>query len=167
MQLTATLNVEASPEQVLAVISDPVFIAFASERAKMRLIDVDVNQLDSGALTLVIRRTAEADMIPANFRSFVGSQLELRQTEAWAEPIPHDSSERYGTFDLEVVGAPVRIAGRIKLSAADRGSVLTYSGEVSASIPLFGATIEKAVGKAITEVLESEEELINNWIHER
>lgn len=167
MQMTATINVAATPAEVLAVISDPVFLAYSSEQAKMQLLDADVNKLESGAVTMVIRRSAQNDIIPPTFRSFVGAQIELRQTEAWAEPIPADSPERFGTFDLEITGAPVRIAGRVKLSQTPLGSSLVYSGDVNASVPLFGATIEKAVGEAIVKVLESEERLIESWLQAR
>lgn len=167
MQMTATINVAAAPDKVLAVVSDPVFLAYSSEQAKMKLLDADVNRLDNGAFTMVIRRTAQNDIIPPTFRSFVGAELELRQTEAWAEPIPEGNTERFGTFDLEVVGAPVRIAGRVRLSGTADGSSLVYSGDVKASVPLFGATIEKAVGEAIVKVLESEERLIGDWISSR
>jgi hypothetical protein len=42
--------------------------------------------------------------------------------------------------------------------------VLRYEGEVNASIPLFGATIEKAVGQVVEQVLASHSKLVNEWL---
>lgn len=164
MELTAQIHANGTPQQVLGALADREFIAFATERAGMRLVSTDIEQLDSGAITLVVRRAATSDLIPANFRSFVGSDIELRQTEAWAESIPEGATTRHGTFDIEIVGAPVRIAGRSTIAEESGQSVLRYEGEVKASIPLFGATIEKAVGQVVEQVLASQSNLVNEWL---
>ena len=158
------ISVAASALSTLNVLSNEAFIAYASDRAQMKLVSVDVNRLDSGGFTSVVRREAKPDLIPANFRSFVGATIELRQTEAWAEPVAGDEGRRFGTFDLEIVGAPVRISGRVALTEADGASQLVYSGDIVASVPLFGSTIEKAVGGAVQDVLSGQQALIEEWL---
>lgn len=164
MQMSANIRVAVPASQALEILTNEAFIAYATTRADMQLVSIDVARLPSGALTSVVRRNAKSDLIPANFRSLVGAQIELRQTEAWAEPIPDNSLTRHGTFDLEIVGAPVRISGRTTITESEGECELVYSGDIVASVPLFGATIEKAVGGAVQEVLNAQERLLNEWI---
>lgn len=164
MQMSATIRVAAPAEQTLEILANEAFIAFATGRSDMHLLSIDIDRLDSGALTSVVRRNAKSDLIPSNFRSLVGAEIELRQTEAWAEAIPVGGVTRHGTFDLEIVGAPVRISGRTSITENNGESVLVYSGDIVASIPLFGATIEKAVGGAVQEVLNAQERLLDEWL---
>lgn len=167
MQMSATITVAASAQDAIDVLAHEPFIAFASERSNMKVVSIVVDRLADGAVTSVVRREVKSDIIPANFRSFVGATIELRQTEAWAEEGAGGNAKRFGTFDLEIVGAPVRISGSMTLAQTDPAvatSELQYSGDIVCSIPFLGASIEKAVGGVIQEVLKAQGQLIDEWI---
>ncbi len=147
-------------------LSSEEYIRFVAERTEMRTLSVEAIELEDGAVTIVSIRAMKSDMIPANFRSFVGDELEIRQTEAWASAQPADDDEyhRVGTFALEIAGAPVRISGDVTLQGTREDALLTYSGDVVASIPLFGSMIESAVAQSIGAVLAGQRDLLTEWL---
>ncbi len=166
MHLNVVLNYDLSVDEVVDLQCDEGFLQFKADETKTVLLAADVIRHDGGAVTSAVRRTMTSDLIPANLRAFVGNQLEVRQTEAWAEP-ELSPGTRHGTFALEITGAPVRISGSMTVRAADAGAVLEYAGDVVASVPLFAATVETAVGQAITQVLVDEEALARQWLASR
>lgn len=167
MQLSATLAIPTSASAAFEIMTDRAFAQFSCDETNMKLISADVDRDAPGGITSVVRRSMPSTVIPANFRSFVGSDIEMRQTEVWSRPQGDSESDRTGTFNLEIVGAPVRIAGRLTLTSNGSSSTLVYSGDVSASIPFFGATIEKSVAQAITQVLADVERLFAKWIEKQ
>lgn len=164
MQLSATIDIPASASEAFEIITDQGFAQYSCDQSNMTLISADVDFDAPGGITSVIRRSMPSTVIPANFRSFVGNNIEMRQTEVWSQTASDSAADRTGTFNLEIVGAPVRIAGRLSLTDQGARSTLVYSGDVSASIPFFGATIEKSVAQAITQVLADVERLFAQWI---
>src|SRR5699024_9858528 len=105
------------------------------------------------------------EAIPQNFRSIVGSKLDVRQATAWGAPDEHG---RRGTLVLEIAGAPVRLTGTVALTTREGGgTALTYDGDLKASVPIFGPAIEKAAGDAVRTVLAAEHEVGLAWLAER
>mgnify|MGYP003453521778 CR=1 FL=1 len=162
MHLNVVLNYDLSVDEVVDLQCDEGFLQFKADETKTVLLAADVIRHDGGAVTSAVRRTMTSDLIPA----LGGNQLEVRQTEAGAEP-ELSPGTRHGTFALEITGAPVRISGSMTVRAADAGAVLEYAGDVVASVPLFAATVETAVGQAITQVLVDEEALARQWLASR
>jgi len=172
MQITNALEITQNPRAVFAALCDPQYVAYRCERAGLNLSTNEVVTTPEGAVTAVARLAMASDVVPANFRSFVGAELDIHQTTAWAEPElsdPAGTGKRVGTFALEIHGAPVRISGTLILDAAANGSgsILTYSGEIVASVPLFGAMIEKAIAGVVTSMLAQEAQYVSEWIAER
>jgi hypothetical protein len=170
MKITETMLVSHDPKTVFDTMCDPDYVEYKSERAGITLLSNDVVTTDEGAVTVVTRGSMKSDVVPANFRTFVGSEIEIRQTVAWAEAELSErdgDGKRVGTFALDISGAPVRISGTVILETAPAGSQLAYSGEVNASIPLFGNMIEKAIAGVITDVLAKEASFADEWIARR
>jgi hypothetical protein len=116
-----------------------------------------------GAFTVTTRRTMPTTEIPAAYRSLVGSSLEVRQVEAWE--VPAADGSRRGTLSLEVTGAPVRVTGSLVLGPAPGGrSVESFSGEIKASVPFVGKTIEKAVAGNVHHVVAVERAAAERWL---
>lgn len=162
MQLTATLRYAADLPRVVAVLADPEFVA-AKVRASGALSQtVDVVGGPQGAFTVTTRRHMPTDGIPAQFRSFVGSTLEVRQVEAWEAP---EGTDRRGTVVVEVVGAPVRLTGTLRLVPEPDGTTTQHlAGDLRATIPLFAATVEEATATAVRAAVEAEERTAATWL---
>lgn len=163
MQLNVSMNFDLTVDEVVELLVNKDFLQFKANKSQTTLLAADIIRHDDGAITSAVRRTMSSDLIPQNLRSFVGNQLEVRQTEAWAEP-DLSPGQRHGTFALEITGAPVRISGNMIVRPGAQGATLEYTGDVVAAVPLFAATVESAVGQAITQVLESEQDLALEWL---
>lgn len=163
MQISVSMNFDLSVDAVVNLLANQQFLQFKADQSDTVLLAADIIKNEDGALTSAVRRTMSSDLIPQNLRSFVGNQLEVRQTEAWAEKSLSPGT-RYGTFALEITGAPVRVSGNMTVMASGTGSVLTYTGDVVSAVPLFATTVETAVGQAITKVFEHEEEYARQWL---
>ncbi len=162
MHLHVTLHYDADVTRVGRMLADTEFVEdkLRASGALSHHANV-VGDVDRG-FTVTTRREMPTDSIPAQFRSFVGSTLEVRHVEAW-EPV--DGGERKGSVVLEIVGAPVRFTGRLLLAAeADEGSVVTVDGDLKASLPLFAAALEEAAAQAVRGALDAEERAGTAWL---
>ena len=163
MHLNFSLDFDLGVDEVVELLVNKEFLQFKAKKSHTELLTADIIRHDDGALTSAVRRTMAAELIPANLQAFVGNQLEVRQTEAWAEAAL-SPGQRHGTFALEITGAPVRMSGNMVVRPNIGGSTLEYNGDVVAAVPLFASTVESAVGQAITKVLQSEGEYAKQWL---
>lgn len=165
MQVTIQLNYPASVEAVSELLADSDFVTAKAQLLGARPENVAVTGHADAEFSVALRRSIPSDDIPSQARAFIGNRLEIRQAEAWGAM--SDDGTRLGTVAVEIVGAPVRLTGTIRLDPVDGGCVQTYSGEVKAAIPLFGSAIESAASDAIRRVLEAERELARQWLADR
>lgn len=164
MHTSITLHLPLATDAAVRLVNDPAFIRHKAAEAGSGVLSVDVTVGTDGSFTSAVRRVIPSDQIPAQARSFVGSELEIRQTEAWAEPTEGADGRRFGTVSVEITGAPVRMTGSITLVPAEGGSTMTYDGEIKSPVPLFGASIEKAAAEAIRQALTSEAATAAGWV---
>ena len=162
------LRYAATVPAVAAMLADPAYGHARVAASGAIAHQVDVAATPDGAFTVTTRRSMPTDQIPANFRTFVGSSLDVRQVEAWEA----GSDVRHGTVVVEITGAPVRLTGTTTIESDDAStpgagspaSVLTYDGDVRAAVPLFGAAIEEAAARAVRAALEAEQIAGNRWL---
>ena len=164
MRASIDLHFTVPTDAVVRLVNDAEFIRLKAEHVGSRVVQVDVTAGPDGSFTSSVRRTISSDQIPPQVRSFVGTELEIRQTEAWAEPMDGPQGERHGTVSVEITGAPVRMTGSIRLVPTAEGSLMTYSGDVKSPIPLFGASIETAATEAIRSALTQESAYAAVWL---
>ncbi|CAM5781637.1 DUF2505 domain-containing protein [Cellulomonas persica] len=176
MHLSEMLVLPTDPRTAARLLADPGYVREKVEAAGATCEQVDVTHDDAhadpapagdatpgagddvGAFTVTTRRALPTDQIPAQVRAFVGNRIEVRQVEAWEAP--DDEGARVGTVVVEVVGVPVRLAGRVTLVAHGAArTAVRYDGEVHAAIPLFGGAVEEATAAAIRGALAAEEQV--------
>jgi hypothetical protein len=162
------LRFAAPVSAVAAMLADVGYARARVEASGGRVEQADVTGTAGGALTVTTRRSLPTDQIPPQARSFVGSTLEVRHIEAWEAPTPDDDTRR-GTVVVEISGAPVRLTGTVTLApdGTPDASVLTYDGELKASVPLFGSAIEQAAVGAVRSALEAEQDAGTRWLAQR
>ncbi|MEE6287581.1 DUF2505 domain-containing protein [Georgenia sp. MJ173] len=149
MRFDATIDYPADIDRVARMLSDEEFVRAKIAATGALDSTLEVSR-DGDAFTVTTRRQLPTDQVPAKFRSFVGQCLDVRLVEAWQAPGPDGA--RNGTLAIDIVGVPVRVAGRMTLVPGAQGSVQTISGDITASIPLFGGPIEKAAAGAVGKV---------------
>lgn len=164
MRISIDLHFPVATDVVVRLVNDEAFIRFRAQRTSSRVVQVDVTSGLDGSFTSAVRRTISSDLIPPHVRPLVGNELEIRQTEAWAEPHDGPQGDRHGTVAVEITGAPVRMTGSILLAPTQDGSVMTYSGEIKSSLPLFGTAVEKAAADAIERALLDEAQCAEAWL---
>lgn len=182
MHLRATLQYDADAGRVAAMLADPAFVEEKLRASGALSHHADVVGDASREFTVTTRRQMPTDAIPAQFRSFVGSTLEVRHVEAWGAPAAGDRpgeqpGERRGTVVIEIVGAPVRYTGRLHLlpggaeepssAGAGAGSQVVVDGDLRSSIALFASAVEEAAAGAVRAAIEAEERAGRAWLAAR
>lgn len=161
MHLHVTLNYDADVARVGRMLADSEFVEDKLRASGALSHHANVVGDPERGFTVTTRREMPTDSIPPQFRSFVGSTLEVRHVEAWEPP---DDGERKGSVVLEIVGAPVRFTGRLQLAPGDGGSVVSVDGELKASLPLFAAALEQAAAGAVRGALDAEQQAGVGWL---
>lgn len=162
MHLTAQVRHQADVDRVAALLADERFVAEKVAATGALQQQVDVVGTSDDAFTVTTRRQMPTTAVPAQFRSLIGSTLEVRQVEAWEPPAV---GERRGTVVVEITGAPVRLTGTMRLTQQPDGTtVQEYDGHLKASVPLFASAVEQATAGAIREAIAVEERTAAAWL---
>ncbi|WP_199423615.1 DUF2505 domain-containing protein [Actinotalea solisilvae] len=165
MHLSAHARYDADLGAAVRMLADEEFVA-AKVRASGALSQqVDVVGGPDEAFTVTTRRQMPTDGIPAQFRSLVGGSLEVRQVEAWEPPGGPDRPGRRGTVVVEILGAPVRMTGTLRLETQDDGTTVQhFEGDLKASLPLFASAVEEATAQAVRAAIAAEERTAAVWL---
>jgi hypothetical protein len=159
------LRYDAAAATVAAMLADARYARARVEASGAAVEQADVTGTVDGAFTVATRRSVPTEQIPAQARALVGSRLEVRQVEAWEAP--EAGGTREGTVVVEISGTPVRLTGTVTLDGDPTGgSVLTYDGQLKATIPLFGGAVEQAAAGAVRSALEAEQAAGVRWLAE-
>ena len=162
MHLTAEIRYPADITTVGAMLADADYVATKVRESGALSQQVDVVRTGTDGFTVTTRRQMPTDDIPPQFRSLVGSTLEIRQVEAWGA---QDDDERHGTLVIEIPGVPVRVTGTARLVAQPDGTTVEHlAGDVRASLPLFGPAIEQATAGAVEAAVAAEERSAAAWL---
>jgi len=153
----------ASLDRVIAMLADEEFAAHRANSSGATDQDVLIDGTPDAAFTVLIRRVVPSSTIPAEFRSFVGKELNVKYTEAWEPPDEHEA-DRVATFAMEIAGAPGHVAGAIGLTPQGDTVEFLATGTVKVTVPLFGALIEKAVASTVEHGFASELAAADAWL---
>lgn len=164
MRFDTTIDYPADVHRVGRMLADEEFVRRKIEASGALDSSQEVFWEGQG-FTVTTRRTMPTDQVPSSFRSLVGQSLDLRLVEAWEAP--QQDGSRSGTLSLDVVGAPVRVTGRMTLRPSGEGTQQSISGDISASVPLFGRPIEKAAAGAVDQVVAVERRVGMEYLAEQ
>ncbi len=161
MDISHQHDFQASPGDVTALLADESFARARSDAAGATHSDVLVDGTPATGFSVSIRQAVPSTSIPAEFRSFVGSELNVRYTQVW-DPAMADA--RTGTFAVEIVGAPGHASGTLRLDPDGDVTRFTAEGVVTVRVPLVGPMIEKAVAGAVLKSLREELAVADEWL---
>lgn len=160
MKLSSTLRYAADPAAVFAMLIDEDFIAKKAYAANAIRHVASVERNGDGA-TIRLTRVMPPD-VPDLIRRFVGDTIDIQQTDVWGPAAPDGS--RDGTIDLSITGAPVKASGRMRLWPEGSATAITITGDIKASIPLFGGQVEKSVLEGLMVAAEREQATGDAWL---
>ncbi len=161
MNFTHLHDFDAPLESVVALFASEKFARARAEGSGAVNADPIVDgDLDSG-FSVSVRLSVPASTIPMEFRSFVGSELDVRYTEAWE---PGGDGSRDGTFAVEILGTPGHAAGKLRVEADGDTTRFAAVGAVKVRVPLVGPMIERAMGTAVVKTLEGQLAIADEWL---
>lgn len=164
MHFNASATYPADPAAVAQLFANPDFVDAKIAASGARDSVKEVSGDPAAAFTVTTTRTLPAEVVPPQYRRFVSGGVTLTLTEAWAAP--RGDGSRGGDLHLTIAGAPASATGTCSLDpAGEDGAVLAYEGEVTVSIPLFGAKVERAAVSALEHVMALEREVASSWLH--
>lgn len=154
MRFDSTVRYPADLATVTAMLLDPEYLRFRLQKLGVEAPEASVEERD-GAPRLSVRAVVPSSMVPASYRRFVPSKLKIHLVEAWQSGAGDRSPS--GTMTVEVEGLPARASANFRLDASEDGCERTYSGDVTASIPLVGKKLEAAAVAALDKVVRAEQ----------
>lgn len=157
MHITSRQVFSADPATTVSMLSTRDFLEELATRAHATSHTIDI-----AGYTTRVRLVVAA---PAEAQRFVGSSLDVTTTVNWGDPDADGS--RHGTFSVEVAKLPVELAGTVTALPEGATTVVTYDGELQVRIPLIGRQIEKTAAPAITQVLDQQQQIGNEWLAAR
>jgi hypothetical protein len=160
MRIRHELVYEASPDEVYAMVRDPAFREEVC--AAMAVVDQDISVEPTGAdgtegVRVRIDMTQQTQGIPAFARKVVGDRTRIVQTEIWLSPTTAD-------LEVKIPGKPGHIRGRITLTLTGRGTVESFDGEATISVPLVGGRLEGLIEGLFTAGMDTEQAVGARWL---
>jgi hypothetical protein len=162
MRIRHQLTYAAPADEVHRMLTDPAFRERVCEALDTLNHDVtvDAGQDAGSAATVRIDMAQRVRGVPAFARKVVGEQTRVVQTETWTDA-------RHARLRLEIPGKPGHVEGDIVLEDAgadSSGTVETFTGEVTVSVPLVGGKLETVVSGLFTAGMDTEREVGTAWL---
>ncbi len=145
MELRETLEYDASPDRVFAMLCDSQWREQVCAEQHALRWDVAIDSTSDKADVSVVR--VLPSRVPDVVKSMVGETIETAQTERWGVAAPDGS--RRGDFDVQVKGQPATVTGDVRLEPTATGTRQTVVADVRVKIPFIGKRIEAEIAKAI------------------
>lgn len=155
MTLVSTVHFPADPHRVYSMLTDDTFQAQVALRAHSIRHEFTV----TGGHVVNLKELPS----PSAIAAFVGSSLVITETVDWESPAVDGA--RNGTFTVVVDAKPLSWSGVTSLAADGAGSLLTYSGELSVKIPVFGKMIQKQAAEALDSMVRVQEEVAAGYLN--
>lgn len=157
MDINTSAQFAADPFTVAAMMTDPTWWEDVYRRIGATTSNVTVT---ATGVSLDLALPA-----PSQVRKFVGETMAAHQDLSW-EPADADGS-RKGTLIISPKGIPAKAVGHASLSAGGRGSVVSYTGEFTVSIPVVGRKLETTAGPYITRAFDEQQAAGDDYLAAR
>jgi len=158
MDICHSTDFDAPTEEVYGLLTHRDFQREKARRLDALAFDMDT-QVDGPRTTVVTKRKVATAGLPEFVKSMLTPSMVVVETEVWDSP-PAGNSPTGGAFTVDVDGAPVRLRGRVDLAPNGPGSRLTFTGQLTATVPLFRSRIEEASSGSIHTTMTVEAQLV-------
>jgi len=149
----------AAPDQVYAMLADPVFREAVCEYQRYHRHDITITP-DGAGMTVTVDQHRPADGVPSFAQKFVGDEINVHQQERWTSPT--DAS-----LEVAITGKPGHLKGTVHLAGDAGGTTETVAVEVKVSIPLIGGKIEGVLAEMLVKALKAENKVGREWLAAR
>jgi hypothetical protein len=156
MKIRHELRYDAPPAEVYAMLVDPAFRATVCESMHVAAQDISVQPTSSG-VELRIDMEQPTLGLPGFARKIVGDRTRVIQSESW-------QAEQGADLEVQIPGKPGHIRGRTTLSPDGSGTVETFEGIATISIPFVGGKLEGLIEKLFIAGMDNEQEVGARWL---
>lgn len=160
--MTHSHSYPVAPERLLAVLTDPAYLAARQTRFG-GVGDPTVESTGDDIAVTTIRQLP-MDKIPGAIKGFVGDGR-ITQVDTWSTS-PGDGDALHGTWRGEVATAPADIGGTYLIAPQDDGSRYDIEVRVKVRVPLIGGKIEQQVRGYLDHIIAKEQGFLSDWISE-
>jgi len=139
MAFSGDQTYDAAVDDVIALFTDPDVVRARYEAAGDR--DIEILECGPQGDGFVIRtsRTVDVDL-PGFARKVLKPTNTMIQVDTWSAR--DVDGARDGDFAIEVKGAPVKVAGEMRIEpTADGGTRHTVDGKLDVKVPLIGGKV--------------------------
>ena len=162
MHFSATTDYPADVDTVAAMLADEEFVRRRAEATGPLQQTTEVTR-DGETFTVTTKLQMPTTMVPAKYRSFAPSSLNVTLIEAWGAPA---DGVRTSTCTVDIQGVPAKVRGTQRLAPSAGGCTETYDGEVTASIPLVGKKMEQMAVAAVDKIVQVERRIALEYLAE-
>lgn len=155
MKLRHELTYDATPDAVLAMLTDPAYWDRVAEATGAISSEATVTD-EGGATRVVVDQEQAVQGVPSFAKKFVGESTRAINTMLW--------QGLSAAYDVATPGKPTSMSGTATITARGAGSTLTYDLDVKASVPLIGGKLEKLVVELTTAGFEKEQAVGAAWL---
>lgn len=152
MEISATHQYPQPLAEAFAMLTDPAFLEAVCIATDPLDYSVYVEGLRTGT-----RRTMKNH---ASIERFTGPTITVTDEISWAEA---EGDVRTGSTLVTVEGMPVTLRGTVALTPSGSGTSLTYAGDLTVAVPLFGAALERQAAPLLLEALERQSKVAQTW----
>ena len=156
MKLHQELTYDATPDAVLAMLTDPAYWDKVAEATGALSSTATVTTVETGATKVVVDQEQAVQGVPSFAKKFVGESTRAINTMLW--------KGLSAAYDVQTPGKPTSMSGTATIVARGTGSGLVYDLDVKASVPLIGGKLEKLVVDLTTEGFTKEQAVGAAWL---
>lgn len=154
MEIHATNDFAAPVPEVFAMLTDRVFLRSVCVASDPLEHDVVVE-----GLRTVTRRVMPT---PSVISRLAGPTMAVIDEIRWE--VAEVEAARQGAAHITVEGLPAELRGRVTLLAGGRGSVLTYTGELTVRVPVLGPGLARQAAPLLLEALEIQQRVGDEFL---
>jgi hypothetical protein len=147
-RLTHELTYDAPQTDVREMLMDPAFREQVCDAigATSKIVTIGP---DGGGTKVVLDMVQPAQGIPGFAKKFVGDEIQLVQTEHWADL-------ETGRVEVVIPGRPGQMSGTITLRESGGATTETVDMEIKVGIPLVGGRLEALIADLLRKALRAE-----------
>ncbi|KAA1425688.1 DUF2505 domain-containing protein [Nocardioides antri] len=151
------LTYEAPLADVAAMLADPAFRdeVCVNQRATKHSVSIDGVQGDP--MKVRVEYSQPTDRVPGFAKKFVGSEVDIVQSETWTSP------DR-GDIHVTIPGKPGELVGTAVLTEKDGVTTETVTLDITVKIPLVSGKIEGLIGKIFGSAMRAEQRTGVAWL---
>lgn len=154
MEIHATNDFAAPVPEVFAMLTDRVFL---------RAVCLATSPLEHDVVVDGLRTATRRVMpTPSVVSRLAGPTMTVVDQITWETA--DGGAGRAGATLVTVEGMPVELIGAVTLLPGGRGSLLSYSGELSVRIPVIGPGLAKQAAPALLEALEVQQRVGDEYL---